>query len=245
VNAPAEPIVSLRGVSKQYGDDEGQHVSAVRDVSLDVAPGEFVSIMGPSGSGKSTLLNLIAGLDVPTAGDVLVDGQRIRTLSARQLAMLRRKTVTLVFQFFNLLPTLTTKQNVAVPLLADGLPRRDISERVDRALASVSMSHRGEHYPSQLSGGEMQRVAIARALATDARIILADEPTGNLDSVRGEEILELLKQSTERGERTVIMATHDLRAAAYGDRLFTMRDGRIVDEVLGQRVVPKVTPLHR
>ena len=238
------PIVSLYAVSKRFGENE-RSVWALRDVSLDFAPGEFVSLMGPSGSGKSTVLNLIAGLDTPSEGDVRVDGQLVRTLSDGQLARLRRRTITFVFQFFNLLPTLTAGQNVAVPLRADGLARSEIAARVSRALAEVGLTHRAEHYPSELSGGEMQRVAIARGLATDACVILADEPTGNLDSVRGEDILELLKQASERDGRTVVLVTHDLRAAAYGDRLLTLRDGQIVDEVVGPGRTAKVIPLRR
>jgi putative ABC transport system ATP-binding protein len=243
MSAAPGPIVELRGVGKRYGDDT-RGVWAVRDFSLAVTEGEFVALMGPSGSGKSTVLNLIAGLDAPTRGEVLIGGEPIGRLSDRQLARLRRRTITFIFQFFNLLPTLTARRNVAVPLRADGRPRVEIAERVDRALAAVGMSERAEHYPSELSGGEMQRVAIARAMATDARVILADEPTGNLDSVRGEEILEILKRASERDRRTVILVTHDLRAAAYGDRVITLRDGTIADEV---RTAPgeKVTPLRR
>jgi putative ABC transport system ATP-binding protein len=238
------PIVSFEQVAKRFGEGE-RAVWALRDVSLSVAPGEFVSVMGPSGSGKSTLLNLVAGLDTPTEGAVRVGGSAVGDLPDRALARLRRRTVTFVFQFFNLLPTLTAGQNVAVPLRADGLSRAAIVERVTRALDAVGLSHRADHYPNELSGGEMQRVAVARALATDARVILADEPTGNLDTVRGEEILELLKLASERDGRTVILVTHDLRAAAYGDRLITLRDGTIIDEVVGPGRRASVTPLRR
>lgn len=237
-------VVTLRNVSKVFGSTNRQ-VVALDEVSLEVGDGQFVSVMGPSGCGKSTLLNLMGGLDSPTTGRVLVEGQDLSTLSDRKLALLRRRGVTFVFQFFNLLPTLSAEENVAVPLRADGLKRSDVRDRARRALAAVGMSDRARHLPSELSGGEMQRVAIARALATDARIILADEPTGNLDSVRGNDILELLKRSTERDGRTVVMVTHDLRAAAYGDRMISMRDGRIVDEVHGPRFESNVTPLRR
>jgi len=223
-------IVSIRDLEKRHG--EGQRaVWALRGVSFDVLQGEFVTLSGPSGSGKSTLLNLIAGLDAPTSGEVLVDGADVARLSRRQRAELRRRTVAFVFQFFNLLPSLTGRENVAVPLRADRRPRRETSERVERALAAVGIAHRADHYPSEMSGGEMQRIAIARALATDARVILADEPTGNLDSVHGEEILELLKHAAERAGRAIVLVTHDLRAAAYGDRHIVLRDGRIVDVV--------------
>ena len=225
----SEPVVVWRRVSKFYGRGR-RIVWALREVSLAVHPGELVAITGASGSGKSTLLNLVAGLEHATSGEVFVDGRSVRSLSNGDLARLRRRTLAVVFQFFNLLPTLTAYQNVAVPLKAD---RRvdELDARVMRALDTVGLAARADHYPHELSGGEMQRVAIARALATDARIILADEPTGNLDSVRGEEILELLQRMTEEEGRTVILVTHDLRAAAYGDRLITLRDGRIVDEV--------------
>lgn len=224
------PLVMVRNASKSYGEGD-RTVWALRDVSLTVDAGEFVSIMGPSGSGKSTLLNLVAGLDTPTSGEVTLEGARVSDLSNRALATIRRRTIGIVFQFFNLLPTLTAEENVAVPLRADRRKTPEIRERATRALEAVGLSHRAHHYPDELSGGEMQRVAIARALATDARLILADEPTGNLDTDRGEEILELLKQATERDGRSVLLVTHDLRAAAHGDRLITLRDGSIVDEV--------------
>jgi len=235
-------LVTLRNVSKRYGEGE-RAVWALRDVSLVMEPGEFVSLMGPSGSGKSSLLNLIAGLDLPTSGEVLVEGRRVSALSDRDLSLMRRHTIAFIFQFFNLLPTLTAAENVAVPLRADGRPRAEIAERVARALAGVGLTERARHYPNELSGGEMQRVAIARALATDARVILADEPTGNLDSARGEEILELLRRVPEREGRAVILVTHDVRAAGYADRMITLRDGRIVDEIRAEPA--RVIPLRR
>jgi putative ABC transport system ATP-binding protein len=238
----AESIVSLVGVSKQYGERD-RTVWALRDVTLEVHPGEFLAVMGPSGSGKSTLLNLIAGLDVPSAGEVQVDGQRISDLSDGALARMRRRTIAYVFQFFNLLPTLSAAQNVSVPLRADGRPRSEVQRRVEHALEAVGLTARAEHYPDQLSGGEMQRVAIARALATDARVILADEPTGNLDTARSEEILDLLRRAAERDHRAIILVTHDVRAAACGDRLITLRDGQIVDEVVA-KPNPSVMPLR-
>jgi putative ABC transport system ATP-binding protein len=238
------PLVRLRSVSKRYG--EGTRVVwALRDINLEVQPGEFLSIMGPSGSGKSTVLNMISALDHPTSGDVEVDGQGISALRGRHLARFRRRTVAVIFQFYNLLPTLTARENVSVPLQADALGRRQINERVERALTAVGMMARADHYPDELSGGEMQRVAIARALATDARIIAADEPTGNLDTARGEEILRLLKDVTEGEARAVILVTHDFRAAAYGDRQITLRDGRIVGEVRTPSAEGSVTLLRR
>ncbi|MCK6555718.1 ABC transporter ATP-binding protein [Candidatus Binatia bacterium] len=237
-------MIELDSVSKRYGDGPGA-VWALREVSLWVRRREFLAVMGPSGSGKSSLLNLIAGLDAPHEGEVRVAGSVVAQLADRQLARLRRSTVTVIFQFFNLLPTLTAEQNVAVPLRADGRSRRETRERVARALDAVAMTHRARHYPSELSGGEMQRVAIARALATDAQVVLADEPTGNLDSARGDEILELLRGAVDREGRTVVMVTHDVRAAAYGDRIITLRDGRIVDEVTGARGAVRVVEMDR
>jgi putative ABC transport system ATP-binding protein len=237
----SHPIVVLRGVTRRYGEGP-RSVWALRDVSLTLAPGELVTIMGPSGSGKSTLLNLIAGLDVPDAGEVEVDGQPLATMTDGDRSRLRRRTVAFVFQSMNLLPTLTAAQNVAVPLRADGMARRQVDARVAAALDGVGLAGRAGHYPGELSGGEMQRVAIARALATDARVILADEPTGNLDTVRGEEVLELLRRAVDVEGRTVLLVTHDLRAGAYGDRMLSLRDGQIVDEI-ATKTRATVTPL--
>lgn len=236
-------MIELESVSKRYGVGP-EAVWALREVSLRVRRREFLAVMGPSGSGKSSLLNLIAGLDTPQAGAVRVGGALVGRLPDRELARLRRSTVAVIFQFFNLLPTLTAEQNVAVPLRADGQGRRETRERVARALEAVGMTHRARHYPNELSGGEMQRIAIARALATDASVVLADEPTGNLDSARGEEILELLRTSVDREGRTVVMVTHDVRAAAYGDRIITLRDGRIVDEVNGAGRAARILSLE-
>jgi len=172
-------------------------------------------------------------------------GRLVWALRESHRARLRRRTIAFVFQFFNLLPTLTAAQNVAVPLRADGRRRAEVEARVAGALAAVGLADRADHRPDELSGGEMQRVAIARALATDARLILADEPTGNLDSVRSEEILELLRRASEREGRSVVLVTHDHRAAAYGDRILTLRDGRIVDQVEGGVRRATVTRLPR
>lgn len=224
----ARPIVVLHDLVRRYGEGD-QTVYAVRNVSLELESGEFLMITGPSGSGKTTLLNLVAGLDRPTSGEVRVDGRPIQTLSARELARLRRQVISVVFQFFNLLPTLTVAQNVAIPLRADHRPRTAVRERVERVLALVGLSHRAHHYPGQLSGGEMQRATIARSLATDARIILADEPTGNLDTARGEEILGLLREAADRDRRAIMLVTHDQKAARFADRQVRLEDGRLVD----------------
>ena len=226
----SEPIVKLSDVCVRYGEG-ARTVEALRGVTLNAAPGEFVSIMGPSGSGKTTLLNVLSGLETPSSGQVVVAGKDLAALSEADLARMRRTTVAHVFQFFGLLPMLDASENVAVPLRAERMAGSEIRARVAQALAAVGMMERAHHYPDELSGGEMQRVAIARALATDAAVLLADEPTGNLDRVRAEELLELLRSACEAQARTVILVTHDLIAAAYADRMVTLRDGRIVDEV--------------
>ena len=236
------PAIELDDVWKTYhrGHEE---VSALRGISLAVRHGEFVSIMGPSGSGKTTLLNLIAGLDVATRGDVLVDGAAVTSMSDDALTQMRRTKVGIVFQFFNLLPSISAVDNVALPLRAAGTPRAAMLQRASEALAAVGLADRGDHRPFELSGGEMQRVAIARALVTDPAIIIADEPTGNLDSFAGGEILALLrKYNRERGV-TVILVTHSHLAAAYGDRIITLRDGQIVDETVNRP--PKPAPQLR
>ncbi len=223
-------LIRLEGLTKTFHAGASL-VTALDDVSLGILRGEFMAITGPSGSGKSTLLNILAGLDVPDAGEVTIDGSRISAMSDHDLTIYRRRHVGIVFQFFNLLPTLTAAENVALPLRADRIGRHEIATRVERALAVVDMGGRSGHRPGELSGGEMQRVAIARALVIDPVLLLADEPTGNLDSKRGQDILELIKRTSERSGLTVVLVTHDLRAAAYGDRMITLRDGRIVDEV--------------
>lgn len=192
--------------------------------------GEFVAITGASGSGKSTLLHVLGALDRPDAGHVMLEGRTLGDMSDEDLALLRRRRLGFVLQFFNLLPTLNARENAAFPLLLDG--ERDALELADRSLAAVGLEHRLDHRPSQLSGGEQQRVALARALVTRPAVVMADEPTGNLDSVTGEEILQLLRRTADAGQ-TIVMVTHDERGAAFADRVV-----RLVDGVLGDAAVP-------
>ena len=222
-------MLAVRDATKSYRQGEAE-VKALAGVTLDVAAGEFVAIVGPSGSGKSTLLHLMGGLDVPTSGDVLIDGASIARMSDDEVTIFRRRAIGFVFQFFNLLPTLSAEENVALPLLLDGKRSREIGPRVASALEAVGLAHRRTHRPDELSGGEMQRVAIARALVIEPKLILADEPTGNLDSTTGEQILDLICRANRERGATVVMVTHDAKAAAHGTRLVTMRDGRIVGD---------------
>ncbi|HET6572844.1 MAG TPA: ABC transporter ATP-binding protein [Fimbriiglobus sp.] len=219
-------MIELVEATKTY--EQGRRVvNAVRGVSLCVAAGEFVAIMGPSGSGKSTLMHLMGALDTPTAGRAVFQGQDLQALSDTQRSLLRRYRIGFVFQAFNLLPTLTAAENVALPLLLGGTNRREAIHRADGCLERVGLAHRAEHFPEELSGGEMQRVAVARALVADPDAVLCDEPTGNLDSASSGEILSLLASLPEPGRRAVVMVTHDLAAARYGTRVVCIRDGLI------------------
>ncbi|MEK6604011.1 MAG: ABC transporter ATP-binding protein, partial [Nitrospirota bacterium] len=213
-------MVRLEGVSRVY-QRGASIIRAVQGISLEVARGEFLAVMGPSGSGKSTLLNLIGGLDRPTEGDILIEGRSTRGLTETEWTTLRRERIGVVFQFFNLLPGLTARENVALPLLLRG--DADPAKRVEECLAAVGLAHRGEHRPSELSGGEQQRVALARALAHRPALLLADEPTGNLDSKVGREIVQLIKALARQGGQTVVLATHSRDAAAEADRVLIMR----------------------
>lgn len=205
-------LVSVNAVSKTYQRGH-QSVPVLEGISFEIVRGEFLALMGPSGSGKSTLLNLIAGIDTVDAGSIVIDGIDIANLIESELARWRSAHVGFIFQFYNLIPVLTAYENVELPLLLTSLSRRERRDHVDAALAVVSLSDRAEHYPSQLSGGQQQRVAIARAIVTDPTILVADEPTGDLDRVSAGEILELMSRlNTERG-KTIIMVTHDPRAA--------------------------------
>jgi putative ABC transport system ATP-binding protein len=222
-------MMEVIDVTKVY--QQGQRtVNALRGVSLRIDAGEFVSIMGPSGSGKSTLMHLFGALDTPTTGQALFQGQDLQKMTDRERSMLRRNSVGFVFQFFNLLATLTGVENVALPLLLAGVGRREARERSLASLERVGLAPRGDHFPDEMSGGEMQRVAVARALVTEPDALLCDEPTGNLDSATSKEILALLRDLPVKGKRSVVMVTHDPSAAAYADRIIHIRDGLIESE---------------
>jgi putative ABC transport system ATP-binding protein len=223
-------LVVLSGVTKRYGTG-AQATVALNALDLRVHRGEFLSLMGPSGSGKTTVLNLIAGLDVPDAGEVALDGHQLSRLADHELSDLRLRTIGFVFQSFNLLPALTVADNVGWPLDFAGYRRAEARRRTAEALERVGVAQRAPRYPSELSGGEQQRVAIARAIATRPALLLADEPTGNLDSHTGQRILDLLRSLNQSEGVTVVMVTHDVLAATYGDRTVELRDGRIVRDV--------------
>jgi putative ABC transport system ATP-binding protein len=221
-------VVSARNLSRVYGTGETA-VRALRDVSLDIPRGQLTAVMGPSGSGKSTLMHILAGLDKPTSGTVSIDGTEITTMGDQELTLLRRNHIGFIFQFFNLLPMLTAEENLTLPLDLAG----DKTDKawIDEVVAKVGLSDRRRHRPSELSGGQQQRVAIARALVTKPTILFADEPTGNLDSKTGEEILELLRDSVDSYGQTTLMVTHEPRAAAMADRILFLADGSIVKDV--------------
>lgn len=219
-------IVSIRGVTREYRVG-GEVVRALKGVDLDIYAGEYLSIMGPSGSGKSTLFNMIGGLDTPTQGTVTIAGVTIAALSRIEQARLRNKCIGFVFQSYNIIPVMTATQNVALPMLLGGMDAARATQKAHELLDAVGLGHRLDHRPDQLSGGQQQRVAIARSFANDPAIILADEPTGNLDTRTGEEIIDRLsKLSRERGV-TIISATHDHKMLAVSDRVVTIRDGLI------------------
>jgi len=222
-------IVETEKLTKVYGKDETA-VTALNSVSLRIEQGKFVAIMGPSGCGKSTLLHLIGGLDKSTSGRVIVDGHDLARLNDRELTELRRRKIGFVFQYFNLIPVLTARENAALPLILDGIKQPEAHERAAEWLARMGLKDRINHRPDQLSGGQQQRVAIARALVSEPALILADEPTGNLDTRASDEIALLLHQISEKWGRTVIMVTHDPRIAAHADTIIFLKDGAIVDE---------------
>jgi putative ABC transport system ATP-binding protein len=227
--ADARPIVAIAHLSKGYRRG-GEVVPVLRDITLEIARGEFIALMGPSGSGKSTLLNLIAGIDKPDSGTLLVDGEDITRLSEAELADWRAAHVGFVFQFYNLMPVLDAFENVELPLMLTSLSRRERRARVETALALVGLSDRMEHYPNELSGGQQQRVAIARAIITDPTIIVADEPTGDLDRKSAEEVLGLLRRLNAEMGKTVIMVSHDPHAVESAQRVTHLDKGELVDE---------------
>ena len=222
-------VVEARGVWKVFGSGEAR-VDALRGVDLSVAKGEFVAIMGASGSGKSTLLHILGGVDVPTSGQILLEGTDLATLNDDQRTLTRRQRIGFVFQSFNLLPTLTAEENVALPLELDGVPSAEARNRAKEVMELVSIYKRRGHIPSTLSGGEQQRVAIARALAIRPALLLADEPTGNLDSANGKQVTSLLRQLVNERQQTIIMVTHDMKVAQLADRIVHFTDGLVDSE---------------
>lgn len=226
-----ESMIRLENVSRDYGDyGDGKVVHALRSINLNIQRGERVAVMGPSGSGKSTLLNLICGLDEPNSGVVKFEGVALSKLSDDARTRLRREKIGMIFQTFNLLPTLTAMENVSFPLRLQGIRRREAEGRARAMLERIRLAERATHLPDQLSGGERQRVAIARALIFQPPVLLADEPTGNLDSATGEEILTLLDELHREFNTTLLLVTHNALAAAHCDRILTLRDGSIVKE---------------
>jgi putative ABC transport system ATP-binding protein len=226
VGAPS--MIELRQVSKQFAGK--RDVVALDAVTLEIPRGEMVSVIGPSGSGKSTLLNLVGGLDRPTAGQVRIDGAPLADLSDDGLTKVRRDKIGFIFQFFNLLPTLSSVENVGLPLHLRGWPRKKVDDRARELLNLVQLGHRLQHLPDELSGGERQRVAIARALSVYPPILLADEPTGNLDTRTGEEILALIRDVHSRLGSTVVIVTHDMNVAQSCERTIALRDGHVVED---------------
>jgi putative ABC transport system ATP-binding protein len=240
---PAMPVIETHDLTKVYGNSV--QVSALRGVDLEVARGEFLAIMGPSGSGKSTLLHLLGGIEAPSGGQVLLEGRDLAGLDDDERTLMRRRRIGFIFQSFNLLPSLTSMENVAMPLLLDGRDPREADERAAALLDRVGVGHRKDHLPSQMSGGEQQRVAIARALVIEPAVLLADEPTGNLDSAMSEQVVALLQQLVEEQQQTIVMVTHEPEVAAEARRVIHFRDGLIErDESVERRARPDATPKH-
>lgn len=230
---PGRPVLELRSLTRTHGTGPAE-VHALCGIDMAVQPGELVAVMGPSGSGKSTLLTLAGGLDVPTSGQVIVEGRDIATLSRRALAAMRRRSIGYVFQDYNLVPALTAAENIALPRELDGVPTRKARGEAMEALAELDLTGVAKRFPDEMSGGQQQRVAIARALVGDRRLVLADEPTGALDSRTGEAILALLRARCDAGAAGV-MVTHEPRYAAWADRVVFLRDGTMVDQTLTAR----------
>ena len=228
METPGKPLIQLDQLNKVFYTEEVE-THALSSITLDIASGEFVSIAGPSGCGKTTLLSILGLLDSPTTGKYLLDSEPVEQLSASQRAKIRNQAIGFIFQAFNLIGDLTVYENVELPLTYRGMPGAERKERVQAALERVGMAHRMTHYPSQLSGGQQQRVAVARAIVGKPLILLADEPTGNLDSTNGEAVMELLRE-LHRGGATICMVTHDPRYARHADRSIHLFDGRVVEE---------------
>jgi putative ABC transport system ATP-binding protein len=222
-------ILHTEALTKTYGA-ANQPIYAVHDLNLAVEEGEFLAIMGPSGSGKSTALYLMGGLERPTSGKVWVRNADISALDDDALSRMRRESLGFVFQFFNLIPVLTALENVAMPLILDGIPRPEALQHAKQALARVGLADRAEHRPSELSGGQQQRASVARALVAKPAVVLADEPTGNLDSRSSDEIVQMLRQTVNDDGQTIVLVTHDPRVAAHADRIVFLKDGKIVDD---------------
>ncbi len=223
-------VLEVYDLTKIYGEGETK-VEALKSVTFRVEKGEFVAIVGASGSGKSTLINQIGGIDHPTSGSVRIEGQEITGMDEDELAVLRRRKIGMIYQFYNLIPTLTTEENIMLPWLLDG--RKEDREKLNGIVDALGLSQRTRHLPGEMSGGQQQRVSIGRALINEPAFILADEPTGNLDSKTGEEIMDLLKYSNRKFDQTILLITHDDKVARQADRILTMKDGRIVrDEVV-------------
>jgi putative ABC transport system ATP-binding protein len=227
-------LLELRDISKSYGQGSAK-VHALQSISLSVNEGSMVAVMGPSGSGKSTLLTIAGTLEEPTSGEILIGGQPVRVMSRNAKARLRRRTIGYVFQDFNLLPGLTAAENVALPLELDGLSARKARVAALRALDRLGLGERASHYPDQLSGGERQRVAIARAMVGERKLLLADEPSGALDSVNGEAVMRLLHDACKKAGMAAIVVTHDAQLASWADRVVFLRDGRVTDQTAPPR----------
>jgi putative ABC transport system ATP-binding protein len=232
-------MVTLKQLSKTYSRGAAV-VAALHDVNLEVKPGEFCAFVGPSGCGKSTLLNLVAGLDLPTSGEIRLDGRSTQNLTSSEWTKIRRETIGIVFQAFHLVHGLTAEENIALPLMLRGETGLEMAKRVNDMLDRVGMSHRRRHRPAELSGGEQQRIAIARALVHGPRLLLADEPTGNIDSHQGAGIMALIRELAISGGQTVLLVTHSVQAAQAADYVWTMRDGRLVSRT--ERTTELVTP---
>lgn len=223
-------FIEVKNLSKVYGSEEAE-IKALDNINLNIEQGEFVAIVGPSGSGKSTLLHLLGGVDNPTSGEVIIKGESIYKLKEKELSILRRRKLGFVFQFFNLIPVLTAEENIEMPVLLDN--NKIDKNYMNELLKLLGLEERRKHYPSELSGGQQQRVSIGRALANKPSIILADEPTGNLDSKNSKEVLELLKYCSKKYNQTLILITHDINIAKSADRVITIEDGKIsTDEVI-------------